>query len=226
MSSTSQQISQGANEQAASFEEVSSSMEQMAVNFEQNNENANGTEKIALKAAIEIKGGSESTNIAVSSMKNIAEKTDIISDIAFQTNILALNAAVEAARAGAHGKGFAVVAAEVRKLAERSKIAAEEIDILSNNGLEVAEKAGNKLNVIVPEIEKTAQLVQEIAAAGSEQANATEHVNCAMQRLNSVTQQNAAASEEMATSAEELSTQAEHLKQMINFFKLNTIDLS
>ncbi len=220
MSSTSQEMSQGASEQASSVEEVSSSMEQMSANIDQNTDNAMGTEKIALTAAKGIKEGREPTNTAVVSMKDIAEKIRIINDIAFQTNILALNAAVEAARAGEHGKGFAVVAAEVRKLAERSKVAADEIDELSRNGVSVAEKAGTTLNDIVPDIEKTAQLVQEIASASLEQRNGAEQVNSAMQQLNSVTQQNAAASEEMATSAEELASQAEQLKDIIEFFKI------
>lgn len=220
LSSSSQQVSQGASEQASSAEEVSSSMEEMAANIQQNTDNANQTEKIALIAADGIKTGSESTDIAVDAMKNIADKIKIVNDIAFQTNILALNAAVEAARAGEHGKGFAVVAAEVRKLAERSKIAADEIDLLSKNGVEVSERAGTKLQEIVPEIEKTAKLVQEIAAASNEQNSGADQVNNAIQQLNQVTQQNAAASEEMATSSEELSSQAEELKRLISFFKV------
>ncbi len=220
LSSTSQEMSQGASEQASSVEEVTSSMEQMSANIEQNTENAQGTEKIALNAAKGIKEGSTATNTAVEGMKNIAEKIRIINDIAFQTNILALNAAVEAARAGEHGKGFAVVAAEVRKLAEHSKVAADEIDELSRNGVNIAEKAGDKLNEIVPEIEKTAQLVQEIASASLEQRSGANQVNNAMEQLNNVTQQNAAASEEMATSAEELASQAEHLKEIIQFFNI------
>jgi len=218
MSGTSQQMSQGANEQASSVEEVSSSMEEMAANIQNNTDNARTTEKIAVDASAGIREGSDATNQAVASMKNIAEKIRIVNDIAFQTNILALNAAVEAARAGEHGKGFAVVAAEVRKLAERSKVAAEEIDELSKNGVNIAEKAGVKLNEIVPQIEKTAQLVQEIASASMEQNSGADQVNNAMQQLNNVTQQNAAASEEMATSAEELSSQAEQLKETIQFF--------
>ncbi len=219
MSSTSQEMSQGASEQASSVEEVSSSMEEMASNIENNTDNAQQTEKIAINAASGIKEGSEATNIAVEGMKNIAEKIRIVNDIAFQTNILALNAAVEAARAGEHGKGFAVVAAEVRKLAERSKIAADEIDELSKNGVDVAEKAGRKLNEIVPDIEKTAQLVQEIASASIEQNSGADQINNALQQLNNVTQQNAAASEELATSSEELAGQADQLKENIMFFK-------
>ncbi len=220
MSSGAQQMSQGATEQASSTEEVSSSMEEMASNIQQNTDNARQTEKIAIAATGGIREGSKSTSIAVDSMKNIADKIKIINDIAFQTNILALNAAVEAARAGEHGRGFAVVAAEVRKLAERSKIAADEIDGLSRNGVEVADRAGKQLAEIVPEIEKTAKLVQEIAAASVEQNSGADQVNNAIQMLNQVTQQNAAAAEEMATSSEELSSQADQLKEIISYFKI------
>ena len=219
MSSTSQEMSQGANEQASSVEEVTSSMEEMAANIQQNTESALTTEKIALGAAKEIRIGSDATNTAVESMKNIAEKIQIINDIAFQTNILALNAAVEAARAGEHGRGFAVVAAEVRKLAEHSKVAASEIDDLSKNGVNISEQAGTKLTEIVPEIERTAQLVQEIAAASQEQTTGADQVNNAMQQLNNVTQQNASASEELASASEELASQAEKLKEIISYFK-------
>lgn len=220
ISGSSVQMSQGANEQASSVEEVTSSMEEMVANIQNCSENAKQTEKIAIRSAKGIREGSDATNTAVASMKNIAEKIKIINDIAFQTNILALNAAVEAARAGEHGKGFAVVAAEVRKLAERSKVAAEEIDELSTSGVSIAEKAGNKLLEIVPDIEKTAALIQEIAAANSEQNAGANQVNGAMQQLNNVTQQNAAASEEMATSSEELSAQAQQLKSIIKFFNV------
>ncbi|MFW6248757.1 MAG: methyl-accepting chemotaxis protein, partial [Bacteroidota bacterium] len=206
----------------SSAEEVSSSMEEMASNIQQNTDNSQQTEKIAIKAADSIKEGNESTEVSVKSMKDIAEKISIINDIAFQTNILALNAAVEAARAGEHGKGFAVVAAEVRKLAERSKVAADEIDDLSRNGVSISEKAGQQLADIVPEIEKTAKLVQEISAASIEQNSGAEQVNSAIQQLNQVTQQNAAAAEEMATSSEELAGQADQLKDLIGFFSIDT----
>jgi methyl-accepting chemotaxis protein len=195
-------------------------MEEMASNIQQTTENSEQTQGIVTNAVKGIQEGNKSSEIAVESMKNIAEKIKIINDIAFQTNILALNAAVEAARAGEHGKGFAVVAAEVRKLAERSKIAADEIDELSQSGVSISEKAGKQLAEIVPEIEKTANLIGEITAASNEQNSGAEQVNNAIQQLNQVTQQNAASSEEMATSSEELSSQAEQLKDIIGFFNV------
>lgn len=215
----SQQMSQGASQQASSTEEVTSSMEQMAANIQQNTDNAQQTEKIAINAVEGIRKGNKAVEVSVTSMKNIAEKIKIINDIAFQTNILALNAAVEAARAGDHGKGFAVVAAEVRKLAERSKVASDEIDQLSKSGVQISVEAGEQLASILPEIEKTAKLVQEISAASIEMNAGANQINSAIQQLNSVTQQNAAASEEMATSSEELSSQADTLKEVISFFK-------
>lgn len=222
MSSTSQQLSQGANEQAASVEEVSSTMEEMTSNIQQNNINAEQSQKISLAAQEGIDDVNEKSQKAVEATKQIAEKIGIINDIAFQTNILALNAAVEAARAGEHGKGFAVVAAEVRKLAENSKRAAEEIVQLSKKGLTLTQESGAKLEEMLPEIEKTTSLVQEISAASNEQANGADQVNNAMQQLNSVSQQNAAASEELAGNAEEMNEQADQLKQIIEFFKVNS----
>lgn len=222
LSSNSQQMSQGASEQASSAEEVSASMEQMAANIQQNTENARIAEKITIAGSESISKGNAAASEAVIAMKQIAEKVSIISDIAFQTNILALNAAVEAARAGEQGRGFAVVAAEVRKLAERSKVAAEEITKLTVSGVKVSEEAGNLLSVIVPEVEKNVRLIQEIAAASIEQGTGSDQVNSAIQQLNQVTQQNAASSEEMATSAEELASQAEQLKEAVSYFQISS----
>ncbi len=219
MSDASQQMSQGAAEQAAAAEEVSSSMEQMAANIEQNNDNSQQAEKIAIMGTNSLRKSNEAVIQAVTGMKEIAEKVSIISDIAFQTNILALNAAVEAARAGEHGKGFAVVAAEVRKLAERSRLAADEINRLSARGVTTSDNAGKMLNELVPEIEKTTKLVQEISAAGFEQNSGATQINTAIQQLNQVIQQNSATSEEMATSSEELASQAQQLKDTISFFR-------
>lgn len=225
MTSSSQQLSEGATEQASNAEEVSSSMEQMVANIQQNTDNSKQTEKIAQKAADGIKESSQSVNQTVTSMKTIADKISIIGEIARQTNLLALNAAVEAARAGEHGKGFAVVAAEVRKLAERSQTAATEIDELSGSSVEIAQKSGQLLESIVPDIQKTSDLVQEISAASIEQNSGADQVNNAIQQLNEVVQQNAASSEEMAANAEELNAQADNLKDIIGFFKIEEDEL-
>ncbi len=221
MSSSSQQMSQGATEQAASAEEVSSSMEEMVSNIKQNADNAQQTEKIALKAAQDAREGGKAVTETVSAMKEIAMKISIIEEIARQTNLLALNAAIEAARAGEHGKGFAVVATEVRKLAERSQVAAGEISKLSASSVEVAEKAGEMLAKIVPDIQKTAELVSEINAASNEQNSGAEQINKAIQQLDQVIQQNASAAEEVASTTEELSSQAEQLQDTIAFFKVD-----
>jgi len=221
LSSTAEQLSQGSTQQAASAEEASSSMEEMAANIRQNAENSSQTEKIAIKSSEDAKIGGESVNKAVKAMKDIAEKISIVEEIARQTDLLALNAAIEAARAGEHGKGFAVVASEVRKLAERSQTAAAEISKLSASSVEVAELAGEMLTRMVPDIQKTAELVQEITAASNEQNTGAEQINKAIQQLDQVIQQNATASEEMSSTAEELASQSLQLQDIIKFFRLN-----
>lgn len=222
LSSGSEQMSEGATEQAAAAEEASSSMEEMTSNIKQNADNAMQTEKIAMQSAEDAKEGGKAVEETVRAMKEIASKISIIEEIARQTNLLALNAAIEAARAGEHGKGFAVVASEVRKLAERSQIAAGDISQLSRTSVQVAEKAGEMLKKIVPDIQKTAELVQEISAASTEQNTGSEQINSAIQQLNTIIQQNASASEEMAATAEELSSQSEQLLDTISFFKIES----
>ena len=224
MNSASQQMSAGATEQAASAEEVSSSMEEMASNIQQNNENAKITEKIAVNAAEEVQQSNKAVSHTVISMKEITGKISIIGEIARQTNLLALNAAIEAARAGEQGKGFAVVAAEVRKLAERSQAAANDINNLSSSGIEIAEKSGKLLEQIVPNIEKTSRLVMDISASSKEQNTGAEQINSALQQLSQVIQQNAAVSEELAASSAELLGQADQLKHAVSFFKVNEND--
>jgi methyl-accepting chemotaxis protein len=218
ISTASIQVSKGASAQAAAAEEASSSMEEMVSNIKQNADNAQQTDKIANKSAKDAQESGKSVLEAVAAMKEIANKISIIEEIARQTNLLALNAAIEAARAGEHGKGFAVVAAEVRKLAERSQKAAGEINQLSANTLKVSEKSGEMLDKLVPDIQRTAELVQEISAASKEQDTGAEQINKALQQLEQVIQQNASASEEMASTTEELTGQSDQLVSALAFF--------
>jgi methyl-accepting chemotaxis protein len=220
VSATAQSLSQSASEQAASVEETSASLEQMSSNINMNAENSRQTNIIATKTAESAKQGGASVLETVKAMKQIAEKIGIIEDIAYQTNLLALNAAIEAARAGEHGKGFAVVASEVRKLAERSQVAANEIGDLATTSVGIAETAGKLISDIVPAINKTADLVQEISASTAEQASSVGNINKAVAQLDAMTQQNASSSEELASTSEELSGQADNLRNVIGFFSL------
>jgi methyl-accepting chemotaxis protein len=213
-------MSRGASEQAAAGEEVSSSMEEMGANIRQNTDNAMQTEKIALKSAEDAGQGGQAVSEAVEAMKQIAGRISVIEEIARQTNLLALNAAIEAARAGEAGRGFAVVASEVRKLAERSQKAAAEIMGLSRSSLEVSERAGKAISKAVPDIRRTADLVQEITAASGEMNGGAEQINTALAQLEKVIQENAAAAETLASTAEELSSQAGSLQQAVVFFRL------
>nr|NQU89897.1 methyl-accepting chemotaxis protein [Bacteroidota bacterium] len=217
----SQTVSQGSSQQASSVEEISASMQEMSASISQNTSNSQKTQEITQAATNGIKEGSKKVMVVVEAIKEIAEKIVIIGDIAYQTNILSLNAAVEAARAGEHGRGFAVVADEVKKLAERSQLAATEIDKVSASGVALADESRILFNEIEPKIEKTLELVQEITASSIQQNSGAEQVNESVQQFNQVIQQNASSAEEMASNSEELASLAEQLKDAIGFFKLN-----
>jgi methyl-accepting chemotaxis protein len=221
MSATAEQLSQGATEQASSTEEASASMEEMAATIKQSADNASQTEKIARQSAADALASGEAVGKAVNAMQTIAEKIMVVQEIARQTDLLALNAAVEAARAGEHGRGFAVVASEVRKLAERSQAAAAEISTLSVDTVQAARAAGDMLNKLVPDIQKTAELVEEISAGSREQNAGAAQINTAIQQLDKVTQQNTAAAEEMSATSEELASQAEQLQSAISYFRID-----
>ncbi|KAA9008007.1 methyl-accepting chemotaxis protein [Histidinibacterium aquaticum] len=220
MASTSEELSQGATEQASSTEEASSSMEQMAANIKQTAENASETEGVAQKSAKDARASGKAVAEAVEAMKTIAERIMVVQEIARQTDLLALNAAVEAARAGEHGRGFAVVASEVRKLAERSQTAAGEISSLSTNTVKAAEEAGQMLDGLVPDIERTAELVIQISGASQELATGATQVNSAIQQLDKVTQENTSASEQLSSTAEQLAAQADTLRSTMSYFRL------
>ncbi len=220
VSASSQSLSQGTSEQAASVEETSASLEQMNASITQNAENSRKVEQVAEKGAHSAEESGEAVQETVLAMKQIAAKISVIEDIAYQTNLLALNAAIEAARAGDQGRGFAVVAVEVRKLAERSQLAAKEISDLASNSVSVAERSGQLLSELVPAIRRTAELVQEVTAASAEQSSGVTQINRAMSQVDSVTQRNASSAEELSSTAEELAAQSEQLQQLMTFFHI------
>lgn len=222
ISASAQQLSQNASEQAANVEETSASVEQISATVAQNSDNARVTDEIAGRSAMDATMGGDAVRQVVTAMRDIAQKISIVDDIAYQTNLLALNAAIEAARAGDHGKGFAVVAAEVRKLAERSQKAAQEISTVAQGSVSLAERAGGLLDQLVPSIRKTADLVQEISAASNEQSTGLDQINSAISQLSQTSQVTATSSEELSSTSEELNTQAQQLQEVIRYFNLGT----
>jgi methyl-accepting chemotaxis protein len=222
VSASAQLLSRGTSEQATAAEQTTSSLAEMTASIDQNRENSRIMEQLALNGAHEMHETAKVVGTTVDAMKTIANRISIIEEIAYQTNLLALNAAIEAARAGEHGKGFAVVAAEVRKLAERSQNAAQDIGALSSSSVRTAEHSGELLTALVPAIRKTAEIVQEVATASREQTTGVTQVNRAMAQVDQVTRRNAAAAEELSATAEEMANQAESLERLLSFFTVRS----
>jgi methyl-accepting chemotaxis protein len=220
ISSSSEELATGSSEQSSSVEQISASVEELSATIKQNADNASQTEKIASKSSLDAKESGSAVKQTVQAMKSISERVVVIQEIARQTNLLSLNAAIEAARAGEHGRGFAVVANEVQKLAERSQDAARDIEGLTKSSVSIAEQAGQMLERLVPDIQKTADLVTEINAASSEQASGVQQINLAIQQLNNVVQENASSSEELASTSEELAGQAVTMRDAVVFLKM------
>lgn len=220
LTSSSQELQSRATQQAAATEEVSASMEEMSSNISQNASNAKQTEEIMDKASNDTEVGGKIVAQTVDAIKNINQNVKIIEEIAMQTNILALNAAVEAARAGEHGKGFAVVAAEVRKLAERSRVSAAEINGLATTSADVAERAGKIFTELVPVIQHSFTLVREISAASNEQDIGASQVNKAIMELDQVSQENARSADNITNLTQEFVDEVVQLQEAISFFKV------
>jgi methyl-accepting chemotaxis protein len=222
LNSSAQQLAQGAHQQAATLQEIASSLQNVDSSVARNAQHARDTARTANEASGQAERGGEAVHETVAAMREITQKILVVEDIAYQTNLLALNAAIEAARAGSHGKGFAVVAGEVRKLAERSQAAAQQISDLAKKSVAIAENAGGLLERTVPMIRATSDLIQEIAAASQEQMAAIREINVGVSQLEEVVQQNAAASHELAATSTDLASQSSSLQQKVEFFRIDS----